>query len=119
GDISSRHSAGSNPLLDALVISGTEDLCSSSNTAELFDRVPNGRVLVHGTDPTQEKLAMQENPVVTQAFLVANLPRMSSIHSRIQALRQDLKLSMQDLGNLVGVSWQTVQQWENGKTAPK
>lgn len=28
-------------------------------------------------------------------------------------------MSMEQFAALVGVSWQTVQQWENGKTAPK
>jgi len=28
-------------------------------------------------------------------------------------------MSMEQLADAIGVSWQTVQQWENGKTAPK
>lgn len=44
---------------------------------------------------------------------------MSSIHKRIKERRQALELSMEDLAERVGVkSWQTVQQWENGSTAP-
>lgn len=41
-----------------------------------------------------------------------------SIHQRIKALRLERKMSQQDVGDAIGVSWQTVQQWENGKTAP-
>lgn len=26
---------------------------------------------------------------------------------------------MEQLAEIIGVSWQTIQQWENGKTAPK
>jgi transcriptional regulator with XRE-family HTH domain len=45
---------------------------------------------------------------------------MSDIHSRIKALRQDAGLSMEALAAIVGVSWQTIQQWEKpGGTAPK
>lgn len=41
-----------------------------------------------------------------------------SIHQRIKDLRLNLKMSQQDVAGLVGVSWQTIQQWENGSTAP-
>ncbi|SIT28219.1 Phage repressor protein C, contains Cro/C1-type HTH and peptisase s24 domains [Achromobacter sp. MFA1 R4] len=44
---------------------------------------------------------------------------MSTIHKRIKDLREKLGLSMEQLAERVPVSWQTVQQWENGKTAPK
>lgn len=67
----------------------------------------------------QENLALQENPAMTQAFLVGNLARMPTIHKRIKDLREKLELSMEQLAERVSVSWQTVQQWENGKTAPK
>lgn len=56
---------------------------------------------------------------MTQEFLVFNLARMSSIHARIKQLREGLSMSMEALAEAIGVSWQTVQQWENGKTAPK
>lgn len=56
---------------------------------------------------------------MTQDCLVSNLARMSDIHARIKQLREGLGLSMEMLAEKVGVSWQTVQQWENGKTAPK
>lgn len=62
---------------------------------------------------------MQEIPAMTQAFLVSNLARMPTIHKRIKDLREKLELSMEQLAERVGVSWQTVQQWENGRTAPK
>lgn len=62
---------------------------------------------------------MQEIPAMTQAFLVGNLARMPTIHKRIKDLREKLGLSMEQLAERVPVSWQTVQQWENGKTAPK
>lgn len=56
---------------------------------------------------------------MTQAFLVGNLARMPTIHIRIKKLREKLGLSMEQLAERIPVSWQTVQQWENGKTAPK
>jgi phage repressor protein C with HTH and peptisase S24 domain len=62
---------------------------------------------------------MQENPAMTQAFLVVNLARMATIHQRIKKLREKLGLSMEQLAERIPVSWQTVQQWENGKTAPR
>ncbi|WP_287497964.1 XRE family transcriptional regulator [Pandoraea sp. CB10b_02] len=62
---------------------------------------------------------MQDFPAMTQGRLVFNLARMNSIHARIKALREKLSISMETLASTVGVSWQTVQQWENGKTAPQ
>lgn len=56
---------------------------------------------------------------MTQVSLVVNLARMSTIHARIKKLRETHQMSMEGLADAVGVSWQTVQQWENGKTAPK
>lgn len=44
---------------------------------------------------------------------------MKTIHEKIKALREGKNLTMEQLAALIGVSWQTVQQWENGKTAPK
>lgn len=49
------------------------------------------------------------------------------IHTRIKALRTHLNLSHQQLADRISeleelkkpLSWQTVQQWENGKSAPK
>ena len=44
---------------------------------------------------------------------------MNTIHSRLKAAREKKELSMEALAKLVGVkAWQTVQQWENGSTAP-
>lgn len=44
---------------------------------------------------------------------------MNSIHERIKDARIKKGLSMKALGELLGVNWQTIQQWENGSTAPK
>lgn len=44
---------------------------------------------------------------------------MTDIHKRINRLRTAKNLSMEALAKLVGTTWQTIQQWENGKTAPK
>lgn len=45
---------------------------------------------------------------------------MRDIHSRIKELREQRGLSMEALAKLIGVSWQTVQQWERPDgTAPK
>lgn len=45
---------------------------------------------------------------------------MDDIHARIKRLRQAKQLSMEALADLVGVTWQTVQQWEKPDgTAPK
>lgn len=44
---------------------------------------------------------------------------MDTIHTRIKNARLEKKLSMEKLAELIGLrSWQTIQQWENGGTAP-
>ena len=54
---------------------------------------------------------------MTQAGLVPNIPGMD-VHARIKERREALGLSMEQLAEKFGVSWQTVQQWEK-RTAPK
>ena len=44
--------------------------------------------------------------------------KMGSIHKRIKEGRERKGLSMEQLAEIIGVSWQTIQQWENGKTLP-
>jgi transcriptional regulator with XRE-family HTH domain len=45
---------------------------------------------------------------------------MSDIHSRIKALRKRQYPSLESFADTIGVSWQTVQQWEKSNgTAPK
>lgn len=41
------------------------------------------------------------------------------IGQRIRDTRESLGLSLEELGDLVGVSAQSVQQWETGKTTPR
>jgi transcriptional regulator with XRE-family HTH domain len=41
-----------------------------------------------------------------------------NIHEKILDLRTRQNMSQQNLADAIGVSYQTVQQWENGKTAP-
>lgn len=67
----------------------------------------------------QEKLATQDIPALPLVFSVPTIEAMT-IHSRIRDLRIQKELSMEALAERVGVSWQTVQQWErDGGTAPK
>lgn len=42
-----------------------------------------------------------------------------SIHQKLKDLRINKGLSLQQAGEGIGVVWQTIQQWENGSTAPK
>lgn len=44
---------------------------------------------------------------------------METIHARIARLRRGKGLSKTALASKVGVNYQAVQQWENGKSAPK
>lgn len=69
------------------------------------------------SDSIQDSLAIQARLALAQEKLAVTIPLMD-IHKRIKALRLEKKLSQTALGNLVGVKYQAVQQWENGKTAP-
>lgn len=75
-------------------------------------------VVFMNNDSIQDALALQAQLVLAQENLAVNIPLMD-IHKRIKALRLSMKLSQTALGNLVGVKYQSVQQWENGKTAPE
>lgn len=44
---------------------------------------------------------------------------MKTIGEQIKARRTELGLSMEQLGSRIGVTWQTVQHWENDTTTPK
>jgi transcriptional regulator with XRE-family HTH domain len=44
---------------------------------------------------------------------------MQNIHSRIYQARKEKGLSLEQLAEKVGVRWQSVQNWENGQSAPK
>lgn len=44
---------------------------------------------------------------------------MDTPSKRIKSRLDDLGLSFQQAGDLIGVSWQAVQQWSNGKTRPR
>ncbi|WP_244125147.1 helix-turn-helix domain-containing protein [Burkholderia gladioli] len=68
---------------------------------------------------TPEKLVSLEIPAVTLEKLAPSIGAMS-IHQRIKERREALGLSMEALGERVGVVYQTIQQWEKeGGTAPK
>ncbi|MBM7070904.1 helix-turn-helix domain-containing protein [Shewanella sp. 202IG2-18] len=41
------------------------------------------------------------------------------IGQRIRAAREKLNLSQEELGRLMEISFQSVQQWESGKTTPR
>jgi DNA-binding transcriptional regulator YiaG len=38
---------------------------------------------------------------------------------RIKKLRRKLKLTQEEFGRRVGVSWRTVARWESGESAPR
>lgn len=42
-----------------------------------------------------------------------------NIHERIKRGRIAKEMSIEQLAEKLGVSWQAVQQWENGKTSPR
>ena len=59
------------------------------------------------------------NSSIDARFSCGYSAAMSTIHGRIKAARIAKGLSMEQLAELVGIkAWQTVQQWENGSTAP-
>ncbi len=43
---------------------------------------------------------------------------LNAFSTQVKAVRQQLKLSQDELAQALGVSFATVNRWENGKTAP-
>jgi phage repressor protein C with HTH and peptisase S24 domain len=72
----------------------------------------------HANHHIQETLVTQVSLALPQENLASSIRDMT-IHQRIKDLREEKGLSMEALGALVGVKYQTVQQWENGGTSPK
>jgi DNA-binding transcriptional regulator YiaG len=47
------------------------------------------------------------------------MPRQSeNFPDQVKGIRQQLELSQEELAHALGVSFATVNRWENGKTAP-
>lgn len=82
--------------------------------------------MCHAGNPTQENLATQNSLVFSARSVHEKLVRMS-IHLAISRRRAELGLSLFELAKRISdleglarpLAWQTVQQWENGKSAPK
>lgn len=80
----------------------------------------------HCSDDTQENLVMLDNLALRDRRQQEKLARMS-IHTEIKRRRDALGWSHQRLAEAVSaaeglnktLAWQTVQQWENGVSAPK
>ena len=100
---------------------GPPEDCDGSLSREL------GRCLcVHAEQSTLDFLVLLDRLVFSSAAPHEKLARLD-IHRAIKKRREALGLSMQELGASVAklegrekpLSWQTVQQWENGTSAPK
>lgn len=81
---------------------------------------------IHTAQCTQDFLVMLESLAFARPRSHEKLAPVT-IHEAIRNRRTELRMSMQELADAVSASeglaknlgWQTVQQWENGKTAPK
>lgn len=61
----------------------------------------------------------QAFPAMRAVLIQDSLVAMESIHQRIRRLRQAARLSQEALAKLVGIRYQSVQEWEReGGTAP-
>lgn len=114
------------PLLDDLVTGQFESASHSGKRIKMLNSPLDGFVLgCHGLDevglPTDHSM---QAPLVTQAFLAFPQECLASsilnmtINDRIRLLRNAAGLSLEALAATLGVSWQTIQQWEKGKTKP-
>lgn len=66
----------------------------------------------------QENLAMQDSLAVTQENLASSIACMETVHERLFRLRKKADLSLQQVGDACGASWQAAQQWEGGGKKP-
>lgn len=121
-----RDSAFCDPLLDALVRVDVEKPCSTHRPTKQLDGFCNRISFVHVTNLILEKLVLQDTKldflVMTGKKNSPTVPRMNTqetIGQRIKKLRIKNEMTMAQLAEKLGVVWQTVQQWENDKSAPK
>lgn len=125
GAILSRNTSASNPLLNGLIPAHTKRLGGSYRPPKLIYGTGDKVFGFHATDFRQEKLASQDAALEILALTkLACRPRLramnETIHERIRRLREKKGYSMMELAKQCGIkSWQAVQQWENGETAPK
>lgn len=122
----SRDTSVTNPLLNGLIPANAKSLCCSYWASKSLDGSCDEVFGFHVQHFRQEKLAKQD--AEPEILAMTNAPchpkframNEESIHQRIKRLRESAKLSMEELAERCGLkSWQAVQQWENGKTAPK
>ena len=125
GSVLGRDKPPSNPLLDVLVSPDTEKPCSTNGASKDFNCSRYRILFVHETNSIQDKLVLQaekqECLAVTGKKNRPTVPPMNTVETigqRIARLREAREMSMMDLATACKVSWQSVQQWENGKTAP-
>lgn len=124
GTILSGNAPVTDPLLNGLIPCDAKFLSGFYRPAEPLDGQCDEVLCVHAKHFTQEKLATQgekkEILAVTQVAARTKFVGMKeTIHQRIRRLRERKGMSMQELARESGLkSWQAVQQWENGETAP-
>ncbi len=63
--------------------------------------------------PIEYSIALLKNEMEDKA-----LERLDMEPSRIRDLRQRLRLTQEDFAHMIGVTFSTVNRWENGKSQP-
>lgn len=116
------------PRLHGLVVPQVEDACGMHLAAKSGDCLPGALLqdlFIHAPDSMQGSLALQASLAVPQKSAPRTIARMN-IHQEIKRRREALGWSQERLAKEVSareggkpLSWQTVQQWENGSTGPR
>ena len=113
-----RDASASDPLLHGLIPSDVERLSRLDRPAEQLNRMDDRSLGVHTLQFIQENLAMQDSLAVTQENLASSIICMETIHERLFRLRKKFDLSLQQVGDACGATWQAAQQWEGGGKKP-
>jgi putative transcriptional regulator len=73
-------------------------------------------ILPNKTD--RQNHSLQSHRFIPAAKLKKMNKRIENFPEMVKALRKQLGLSQEDLAHALGVSFATVNRWENGKTSP-
>lgn len=114
-----RDAARQHPLLYGLVSTNLQRFRSPDGAVEQVDRALDCLYGFHGPQEYTSKTSNASASCSEASFTCHYTSNMDTFPARLKSRLDSLELSFERAGALLGVSWQSVQQWCNGKTLPR